>query len=273
MSEPRVPDHYSAHYEKFAADVHTRVRRDAFGEDVGQNSWLTADELDRFAAWLQLDGSRHLLDVACGSGGPTLYLARTTGCEVTGVELYVEAVETANRGAAEAGLASRARFFQADATRPLPLGSGSFQAILCIDAVNHLSDRRAVLVDWARLLAVGGRVGFTDPLVVTGTLGSDEMAVRTSVGFGLFVPPGENERLLAQAGLTVLAVDDTTDSAARIAQRRYDARARHAPALRESEGTEAFEGRQRFFEMVARLNRERRLSRFAFLAERPIRPA
>lgn len=51
---PRVADHYGAQYREFAADVYANFRRAAFGQDVGQNSWLTADELERFAVELQL---------------------------------------------------------------------------------------------------------------------------------------------------------------------------------------------------------------------------
>jgi hypothetical protein len=62
-------------------------------------------------------------------------------------------------------------------------------------------------------------------------------------------------------------VEDTTNDLADIAARRRDARAEHAKALREIEGHAAFEGRQRFFDIVATLAREHRLSRFAYTAE------
>jgi hypothetical protein len=55
---------------------------------------------------------------------------------------------------------------------------------------------------------LAGAVLFTDPLTVTGMLGSDEIATRTSIGYGLLVPLGENERLLAEAGLNVVTVEE-----------------------------------------------------------------
>ncbi len=267
--KPEVVDHYGAHYRDFTADVYGEVRREAFGEDIGQNSWLTLDELERFGSRLELRPSARLLDIACGSGGPALHLARLTGCEVVGVELYEEAVANGNRLARDAGLQIQANFVQADASRPLPFEGDSFDAILCIDSINHLPDRARVLADWARVLRPGGRLLFTDPVTVTGILGSDEIAVRTSIGYFLFVPPGENEQLLTEAGLTVLAVEDATDQLAEVARRRHDARAKHSEAVRQVEGDEAFEGRQRFFDIVATLARERRLSRFVYVAEQP----
>jgi SAM-dependent methyltransferase len=268
-NEPEVVDHYGAHYRDFAADVYGEVRREAFGADIGQNSWLTIEELERFASWLELRPLARLLDVGCGSGGPALHLARLTGCEVVGVELYAEAVASGTRLACEAGLEERASFLQADASRTLPFEDDAFDALLCVDTINHLPNRPSVLADWARLLAPGGRLCFSDPVVVTGALGSDELAIRASIGYFVFVPPGENERRLSDAGFDVLAVEDTTEQLVEVARRRHDARAKHAEAVRHIEGDEAFEGRQRFFDIVATLARERRLSRFVYLAEKP----
>jgi SAM-dependent methyltransferase len=266
--KPRVRDHYGAHYRDFAAEVHEGVRRAAFGDDVGQNSWLTRNELERFGDQLGLSPGSRLLDVACGSGGPALHLARVTGCQIVGVELFDDAVTNGTRIAREAGLEKQASFAKADASQTLPFEDGSFDAILCIDAINHLADRRRVLSDWARLLRAGGRLLFTDPVIITGVVDSDELAIRTSVGYYLFVPCGENERLLAEVGMHAVAVEDTTESLAEVAGRRRDARRDRADALREVEGDEAFEGRQRFFDIVARLAHERRLSRLVYTAEK-----
>jgi ubiquinone/menaquinone biosynthesis C-methylase UbiE len=143
--KPELADHCSAQYGQFSAQVHARVRRVAFGEDIGQNSWLTVAEPERFSSSLQLGNSSRLLDVACGSGGPALHLARETGCDVTGVELYDEAVEAANQLTAGTGLEARVRFVRADASRPLQFEDDAFDAVLCVDAINHLPGRGAVL--------------------------------------------------------------------------------------------------------------------------------
>jgi SAM-dependent methyltransferase len=269
-SKPNVPEHYSAHYRDFAADVYSDVRREAFGVDIGQNSWLTVGELERFGSLLQLQPSARFLDVACGSGGPMLHLAQLADCEAVGVELHEEAVAAGKRAAMSAGFEERVTFVCADAGRRLPFEIESFDAVLCVDAINHLPDRRAALTDWARLLRPGGRLLFTDPVVLTGPLSSEEIAIRASIGFLLFTPLGENERVLTEAGLEIVSVDDTTEHLAEIARRRLDARARHAEELARIEGEHAFEGRQRFFDLVAALARERRLSRLVYAAARPI---
>jgi SAM-dependent methyltransferase len=167
------------------------------------------------------------------------------------------------------GVGARTSFIRADAAQPLPFESESFTALLCIDTVNHLRDRARVFEEWSRVLKPGGRVLFTNPITVTGPLGSDEIAIRASIGYFLFVPPGEDERLLQGAGVRVLGIRDATENMAKLAGRWLGARAKRADALREIEGEETFDGQQRFLEVAATLARERRLSRFVYLAEKP----
>jgi SAM-dependent methyltransferase len=261
---------YDAQYGNLEARLNKEIRAEAFGEDIGQNSWLSADEQDLFIDWLALAPQARLLDVACGSGGPALRIAARTGCSVQGVDVHERAIEEARAGAARASLRSRAAFDRVDASRPLPYPDASFDGIVCIDAVNHFPDRGRVFRDWLRVLRPGGRLVFTDPIVVTGPLTHDEMAIRSSIGFFLFVPPGTDERLLAQAGFEAVEVLDRTENMARLAARRRAAREKRAADLKAIEGASTFEGQQRFLEVAALLAADRRLSRFAFRALRPI---
>jgi SAM-dependent methyltransferase len=256
-------------YAQFTGDVLGAVRRATFGVDIGQNSWLTVDEYERLLPGLALSPDAHLLEVACGSGGPAIHVARALGCRVTGLDASAEAVATAVSLATEAGASARVGFEQGDANAALPFADEAFDAVLCIDAMNHLPDRIGVLREWTRVLRPGGRVLFTDPVVVTGPVTSHELALRSSIGQFLFVPPGVNEGLIAAAGLRLLALEDVTDNAARIAGRWHAARQAHREALVAMEGEARFDGLQRFFQVVHDLSRERRLARFAYLAERP----
>ena len=57
-------DLFDSTYGHFTEDVLATVRRETFGQDIGQNSWLTADEYDRFISWLRLRPEQHVLEVA-----------------------------------------------------------------------------------------------------------------------------------------------------------------------------------------------------------------
>src|SRR4051812_474934 len=261
IAEPeKTVDLYATSYGGFGEAVYAEVRREAYGDEIGQASWLTREELDRFASDLRLGASSRLLEVASGSGGPALHLVRSTGCEVVGIDFSDEGVANANRLASEEGLDGRARFVQADATEPLDLDSESFSAVLSVDAMNHFAGRDRIFAEWLRVLQPGGRVLFTDPTTVTGLLGIDEIVTRASIGYFVFLPPGEDERLLKEAGFRVLTVEDATENMAQMAARWRAARADREQALRQIEGDESFEGQQRFLDVASRLARERRLS-------------
>src|SRR5512147_3123670 len=97
-------DLYYSTYGNFREDVLAQVRRETYGEDIGQNSWITTDEYDNFYSWLKLSPDDQLLEVASGSGGPSLYLARKFQCQITGVDINEEGIKTANRQALDAGI-------------------------------------------------------------------------------------------------------------------------------------------------------------------------
>ena len=261
-------DLFDSTYGNFTEAVLQAVREETFDRDIGQNSWLTADEYDRFLTWLQPNPEHHVLEVASGSGGPAVYLASRARCRVTGIDSNPAGIAAAAKSAAHARLSERVRFRLADANESLPFDSAHFDSLFCIDSMNHFPDRLATLREWQRVLRPGGLAVFTDPVVVTGPVTNDELALRSSIGRFLFTPPGINEQLISSAGLRLLWQEDVTASAALVSGRWHAARHRHRESLLEIEGEERFAGLQRFFETVHRLTSEKRLSRIVYLAEK-----
>ena len=268
MSEPAdaAPfDFYAAHYARFDGALSRRLRQEVYGEDLGQTGWRTAEEQAEIADWLQLGPGARVLDVCCGSGGPSLALAERTGCHVIGLDVEAVGVARAQAAAAARGLQERTRFLAADCGGRFPFDDASFDAVLCIDAINHLPDRQGTLREWARLLRPGGRLLYTDPCVITGPIAKPDLDVRAELGFYLFVPPGHDEDALAAAGLTLLHREDRTAACAEIAARWHDFRERHAEELRREEDEAWYARRQRFLAVTAKLARSRRLSRILYL--------
>jgi SAM-dependent methyltransferase len=262
---------YNAHYQHDAATLYAEINGEVVGEHFGQTSWLTAEEQDRLITWLGLDAASRVLDVACGVGGPSLRMARQTGCSLVGIDIHDQGVANATEAAERGELADRVRFQRHDANDPLPFPDASFDAVVCIDAINHLKDRKKVIGEWVRVLKPEGRIAFTDPITVTGPLTNEEIAIRTAIGFYLLVPAGYDEQVLADAGLALLFEEDTTDRSAAQAARWLAARARRESALREIEGDAVFEAIQTNIEVSHRITAEHRLSRFTFVATRPNR--
>ena len=261
---------YDNVYGDFASVAEATVRRETYGEDMGQSSWLTADEWLRFADRLGIDANTNVLEVGSGSGGPAVYLAAARGCRLTGVDINEHGVRNSAALADARGLSGRVEFEAVDASKPLPFPDGRFDVVVSNDAICHIRDRGGVLRDWYRVLRPGGRVLFTDALVLTGIMSHDEIATRSSIGFYLFVPPGENERLLRDAGFEVVSVEDVTANAATVAGRWHDARERQREVLVTREGQANFDGLQKFLSCVHTVSEQRRLSRFAYLAQKPV---
>ena len=260
--------YYDTNYDNFQTELYSEIRREAFGEDIGQNSWMTASEQDVFLDWLHLSAGKKLLDIACGSGGPPLRIAAKTGCSLVGIDLHEQAIATAKSLAAQRNLKNGAEFRVVNASEPLPFPDGHFDAITCVDAINHIPNRLSVLAQWARLLKPGGRLLFTDPVTVTGPLTNEELATRSSVGFLLFVPDGYDKEVIAQSGLRLLVSKNLTPNMAEVAEKRRAARERRCAAVRQVEGDRAFAAQQNLLAMVARLADEARLSRFVFVSEK-----
>jgi len=268
MKRENPIDLYNNVYSGFGSDAEVAVRRQTYGEDIGQSSWMTATEWLWFADQLEVTAASEVLEVGSGSGGPAIYLALKRGCRITGVDINEHGVRNALALAADRGVSDRAEFLVTNAGAILPFRSAGFDAIVSNDAMCHIDRRLAVLHEWHRVLRPRGRVLFTDAMVITGAVSHEEIAIRSSIGFYLFVPPGENERLLREAGFELLGIDDLTKSAEDVSQRWYDAREEHREALIMREGSENFQGLQRFLKCVHTLSIERRLSRYSYLAQK-----
>ena len=118
------------------------------------------------------------------------------------------------------------------------------------------------------MLRSGGQLLFSDALVIGGLVTNEELAIRSSIGLYVFSAPGQNEKLLDEAGFDVVTATDTTSNAASIAERWRAARETHAPQLIDIEGEANYEGLQQFLKCVSRLTRERRLLRYVYRASK-----
>jgi SAM-dependent methyltransferase len=257
---------YDHAYGNYQLELYRAVRTETYGEDLGQTSWVSTDESRAIPKLLQLTGDSNVLEIGCGSGQYAVKVAETIGCSITGLDVNPNAIETANQIARTNKEGLRARFLQSDASEPLAFGDGSFDAAFANDVMCHIPGRERVLGELFRVLKPGGRLLFSDALVIGGVVSHEEIATRSAIGYYLFSPPGENERLLQGAGFTLVTANDTSAQVAVIANLWYEARQRRAADLTAAEGESSFGGVQRFLDCVYTLTSERRLRRYVYVA-------
>lgn len=86
------------------------------------------------AAKLLLRPGQKVLDVGSGWGGLALYLAETSGVDVTGITLSPQQLGVARRRAAEAALAGQVSFHLRDLRRE----TGKYDRVVCVDTAEHV---------------------------------------------------------------------------------------------------------------------------------------
>ena len=101
-----------------------------------------------------------VLDVGCGTGCPTLVLARGSPARIVAVDNHPPFVDVLNREAERLGIADRLQARVADMRR-LDFADGSFDLIWCEGAIYNLGVE-AGLRGWRRLLAPGGHIALTE---------------------------------------------------------------------------------------------------------------
>lgn len=269
-SEQRQPpvELYDTAYTGNAERLYQEIRGETYDLDLGQTGWMTAAEFRGFWPLLKLNPGSPVLEFGCGAGGCAAYLARMTQADVVGIDANESAIRSARQILETSSQELRLRFEQVDGREPLPFPDESFDAVFSNDAMCHIPSRLAALAEWFRVLKPNGHALFTDAMIVSGALTNEELATRSSIGQYLFLPPGENERLIAQARFELLSAADLTAGAAAISKRWRDARAQRRESLVKIEGERNFDGLQKFLTCVQTVSEERRLSRFMYLLKK-----
>ncbi len=193
------PADFSRAFEAPVSAVQSRIWAEVYGDQypagLDTYSYLTNDELDRAFHELALPAGGLLGDLACGRGGPGLWLANRSRARLIGVDLAQSALTAARLRARALGMGAVAEFRQGtfEATG---LAEGSLDGVVTFDALLFSPDKRAAVAEMARIVKPGGRVVMTT-----------WDYHRQPIGRPPQVP--DHRPLLEQAGFSVVAYDET----------------------------------------------------------------
>jgi 27-O-demethylrifamycin SV methyltransferase len=170
----------------------------------------------RLAEHARLDAGLGLLDVGCGDGQNSCFLAERFGCRVVGISTGKQGVRAARRLSRARGLSRRASFLVRDGMdNGFP--NGSFDRVWVLQSSHFMLDKRRLLQESARALRPGGRLALADivlrsPLSMTDVVRWRKEFLLLHRVFGRAkMEPLETYKALAQAaGLAVDVLEDVS---------------------------------------------------------------
>ncbi|HKF09580.1 MAG TPA: methyltransferase domain-containing protein [Xanthobacteraceae bacterium] len=219
----RSPQAVAEHYKKRALGNVILAALKAAGKDIEH---LTPDDLApvdefhsggrnatvRLAQLARINGSDRVLDVGCGIGGPSRYLASKFGCQVTGLDFTAEFVALAAMLAQRTRLAGKVAYRQGDAL-DLPFADASFDIVWSQNAAMNIADRDRLYGEMRRVLAPGGRLALQEIAAGPGGEPYYPAPWANDKTISFLSTPQATRVALERIGFRVIAWQDTTAEA------------------------------------------------------------
>jgi sarcosine/dimethylglycine N-methyltransferase len=201
-----------------------RINHELAALGIGDDEALTPEQLFPFdqyhyhgtdavhvaANLLGLGATSHVLDIGSGLGGPARYLAHTTGCHVTALELQSDLHTLATHLTNRCGLGSHVTHVCGDAlTTALP--EATFDAVVSWLALYHIPERPRLLARLARMLRCGGQF-YTEDLYQRAPFATSDLPdVRHTLFSMTLTNITAYVRDLHEAGFTEITTTDLSD--------------------------------------------------------------
>lgn len=150
------------HYDRMSPYYHS-----LWGEHIHHGYWIRGDEsketaqaqlTEHLAQAAGVEPYARILDVGCGFGASSIYLARRYGAKATGITISTVQVEMANKAAATAGVDARFLLMDAEAMT----FDKSFDVVWSVESISHYQDIPRFFTSAATLLKPGGTLAITD---------------------------------------------------------------------------------------------------------------
>jgi len=226
------------------------------------------DAIRDAGAFLGFGRASRVLDIGAGIGGPARFLAHTTGCHVTALELQPELHRVGLDLTRRSGLEDQVTHLCGDALA-VALPGGAFDAVISFLAILHVDDRPGLLRKVSAALRPGGRCYFEDLCQRAPWAPADLRDLREIV-HGVSITSIEDYASdLRGAGLVDSVATDLTDDWAPYAAQRLQAWRANRADYAAVHGEGAWAAQELFYTTIDRLYRSGSLGGVRLTARQP----
>ncbi|KAK9272048.1 hypothetical protein L1049_002417 [Liquidambar formosana] len=149
-----LSDHRSAQIRM----IEEALRLAAVSDDrLLKNTWVVESSDDMCHKENPMKRPKRIVDVGCGIGGSSRYLARKYGAECLGITLSPVQAQRAQALAAAQGLSDKVSFQVADALKQ-PFPDGQFDLVWSMESGEHMPDKTRFVSELARVAAPGATI-------------------------------------------------------------------------------------------------------------------
>ena len=127
------------------------------GNDKVNRRQAQINLIEELLVFAQITNPQNILDVGCGIGGSTLYLAEKFNCDATGITLSPVQVSRATERAREANLSEKVQFLRANALE-MPFEDNTFDLVWTLESGEHMPDKTKFLAECYRVLKPEGKL-------------------------------------------------------------------------------------------------------------------
>jgi len=130
--------------------------------DVGVTKHIGGFEAtDELLSLCHIEGAREVLNVGCGIGVGSTYIAKKYDCHVVGVDISEKMIEWSRRRAREERVEAKVEFRTADVL-DLPFEAGRFDVVFAESVLIFVEDKAQAIRECVRVTKPGGYVGLNE---------------------------------------------------------------------------------------------------------------
>jgi tocopherol O-methyltransferase len=194
-----------------------------WGKHLHHGYWIRGDEskemaqqqlTEHLAELSNVSIGAELLDIGCGFGGSSIFLARKYKARATGITISPVQVEMAQRAAAAEQVDAQFLLMDAEALT----FAKQFDLLWSVESISHYHDRRKFFMNAVRFLKPGGTFALTDWFKCAGLSPAQTRKFIRPIEEGMFIElesMDNYESYLVESGLEIVHRQDLSQQCAR----------------------------------------------------------